>query len=106
MKNTFLTTVAIVALSVLIGACNSSGVNCNNNFALGLALSDELQALSEAQTAYSQDQSPENCENYKEAYREYIQELKRYEGCAYQNGQGQQYEEDLEEAEEELDDLC
>lgn len=93
--------------SIMFIACGkNAGVNCSNSFVLGAALADEATALTEASQAYSQNQTAENCENYKAAYRDYIQELKKYKDCAYQQGQGEEYEDSLEDAENSLDDLC
>ena len=107
MKNFIFTSLIALCTVFLVSSCGkNNAVNCSSGFALGQAIVDEATALSNAASAYGMDPSAANCENYKQAYRDYIEELKRYRNCAYDYGQGAQYEEDLREAEEELDDLC
>lgn len=85
---------------------DSTDLGCPDNFTLSQEVSDEAQAVSEATMVYANNPTTENCENLKEAYRNYINELREWEDCAVERGHRQEYEEALDNAERDLEDAC
>lgn len=81
----------------------SCGKNCGS-LGWALAIQDEANALSTASSAYSQDQSPANCEAYRQAYLDYIHALRDYDNCV-EGGDRASWQQSLNEAEDDLDDL-
>ena len=99
--------VLLVAVS-LAGtiSCAKNAVNgCGANFVLGFQLVDEVTAVSVASEQYSQDPTPANCQKYRAAYLDYLNELERFEKCARDSGQQEDYQQSLDEAREEIDQL-
>ena len=79
--------------------------NCNYNWAVGVQ--DELNGISNAFIAYGNDPTTETCNALKAAYQAYIDALKPYGDCALLTGtERQEFEDALEEAEDELPNLC
>jgi len=70
--------------------------------AYALEISDELTAFSNAASAFSSNPSEENCLKYKEAGADYIDALKEYRNCPWTGVDRDQYDADLEEAEDEI----
>lgn len=91
---------------LFISCEGDSNENCSGNFVLGQSMAEESFAVAKASQAYFANETEENCKDYKEAQQEYIRELKKLKDCAYQNDQGEEYEDMLEDAENSLEDLC
>jgi hypothetical protein len=81
----------------------SCGKSCGT-FGWGLEIQDELNSLSAASAAYSQNPTPENCESYRKAYRDYIDALKGFDKCV-EPGERDSWRDALDEAEAEADNI-
>lgn len=81
--------------------CNAASINFAQEF------SQELQDIVDAGTAFGTDPSASNCENYKEAVRDYINALRSFEDCAREAGMLAEFNAALNEYDEsEIDNLC
>jgi hypothetical protein len=90
-------------LSFFIVNCGSNSVySCT---AFNLEFEDELERVSEALTAYGMDASTSNCEEFKNAYLDYIDALGDYENCANELGNVAQWEQSLQIAEDAINGL-
>ncbi len=67
--------------------------------AFSQAVSDAVNNLAAAAQNYANDQSTANCEAYKQAARDYLEEVKRFESCAT-IGQRQEFRDALQDAED------
>jgi hypothetical protein len=85
-------------------SCGGDDVDCDPE-----VYEAELSMLSgdlfAAAFAYGFDPSPENCEAYKDALDEYLNEAEKYESCAEDAGELKEFREALDEARAELDQL-
>ncbi|WP_020570870.1 hypothetical protein [Neolewinella persica] len=101
MKNFFY--LALVAFTLFTTGCGSDddgpvGPAFCTDQAFSQAVSDAVMDLSAAAQAYANDQSTANCNAYKQAARDYLDEVKRFESCAT-IGQRQDFRDALQEAE-------
>ena len=83
----------------------SSNVDCNSSLAVNQAISDEVDAISNAVSAFANDPSSSNCDALKAAYNEYIDALKDLLDCAEQAGAGSDFLLALSTAESSIDGL-
>lgn len=99
--------ISILSLFVIIfSSCSkSSPTKCDENFFLYSAVSEELQDFSNAAIAYSQDPTQSNCEKYREAVHVYINALEKWETCAKEYGEVEEWRESLREAREDADQM-
>lgn len=70
--------------------------------AFSQAVNDAVNNLSIAAQNYANDQSTANCEAYKDAASDYLNEVKRFENCAA-IGQRQDFRDALQAAQESVD---
>lgn len=103
MKRLFLFYIPCLIVMMGLYACGKSAINCHSA-GWAFAISNEAIALSEASSAYSLDQSKANCENYKKAYQDYINALKKYEKCL-EPSERSSWIQSLNDAEQEIKDL-
>lgn len=106
MKNIFFTCLLLVVFC----ACNKDDDDSSNNnscthTSYTTAYEAELNAVTNAATAYANDPSKENCEAYKAAYLAYVNGLEDWENCARLGGQHAQWELALENARNAAEDL-
>ena len=96
----------LLTLSTIV-ACGGKDDDDPENCAEGweMTVNDEIEKLVDASTVWANSGTSEDCEKYKQAYRNYIQALRQLEECYIFYGQQQQWREALEEAEEEIDDI-
>lgn len=92
----------LITLSLLYTGCSKdddggSPAGCTGA-AFNQRFADEINAISTASMAYSQNPSTANCEAFKAAYLDYIDELERYENCAIQFNQGTEWQQALDDA--------
>lgn len=97
----------ILALTISILGCSKSDhkVGCHAGFNLYEVSSGELASFSDAAIDYAQDPTPVNCNKYKKAISAYIDVLERYEKCALEYGDTQDWKESIREAREDIKDL-
>ena len=98
----------ICLLTILAFACKKDDpapVGCGSNWVLANEIEDELNAVLDAATTYTQDPTTANCEAYVAAYQDYLDELEGYQSCANQAGQGAEYQQALQDAQDALDDI-
>lgn len=88
-----------------LSSCGGDKNNCAFGVGFALEINDELNALSEASVRYSNDPSTQNCEAYVDAYADYIDALRSLRGCYVAYGSLDDYNESLDEAERDLDDI-
>ena len=67
-------------------------------------LSDEAAELSQAASAYAQDTSQANCEAYKKAYLDYLDEAEDIKACVPAS-EKDDFQQGIDDARKELDDL-
>jgi len=90
----------LLVLSFIFISCGKDSVTCSNNFSS--ELSDEIEAFTDALTVYTMDNSSANCEAYKDAYIDYLNALKDYSDCGFTGTTLSNYNQLLEEAENEV----
>jgi hypothetical protein len=99
----------LVAVCLLVmSSCSSNDptpANCSVAWATDLQA--EITAMANAATAYANDQTQNNCLNYKSTLQAYINKLKPYGNCSALTGQNKaQFDAALQEAEAEVSSLC
>ena len=106
MNRTHLIILAIASLCTLSLACgkNNGVTPCGVNWANDIQ--DEANNLSNAILLYSQDPTPANCEAYRQAYLEYLDELKDWGNrCTLSSQDRKEWQEAIDDAEDEVDDI-
>ena len=97
LKNLFL----LVLLGILWTSCGDD-VNCQEpNIDQNWAT--ELAAAISTGNAFYAEETPENCEAYKNALNAYIDVLQDYKGCAEETGQGPEFQDSIDDARNEID---
>lgn len=82
---------------------DDSGGLCVTTWATNIQ--DELTAVTEAATAYGNSGSQEDCERYKQALRDYLSEVRKYESCYIEAGQRAEFEQSVKESEQDIEDI-
>lgn len=98
-------TLLIFATVTLFFACNNNdddGGITPCNWAVELA--DEAEALSNAATAYANDPTTANCEAYRQAFQDYLDEAEDLNLCVPTTDQAE-YQQAIDDAQQSLDDL-
>lgn len=100
MKTLLLTSVLCLAF---LGACKDDDdpVSCNWT----VELQDEADAVTAAATTYGNNPTPANCQAFKNAYQEYLDEAEKRIDCATVAGQREELENAIDQAQESLDNL-
>jgi hypothetical protein len=93
--------ICAVLTGVGIISCKKSEPACGS-FGWSFAFQDEINNLSIAATAYGQNNTPENCQAYKQAYIKYIDALKGWEHCLLSELDRDDWHQALNEAEQEV----
>jgi len=105
MKQAIQISILILSIVIFTSCSKSSPTKCGENFFLYTAVSEELQAFSNAAIAYSQDPTKSNCEKYRESIHVYINALEKWESCARDFGEIEEWRESLREAREDADQM-
>jgi len=93
-------------LSISLMSCGDDLIeDCSDTITINNMIAEETDQLTDALTAYGLDQSSSNCNGLKDAYGNYIDALKRLQGCADESGQGQEFRDSIAEAEAGLDNI-
>ncbi|MBC6995498.1 hypothetical protein QWY85_10480 [Neolewinella lacunae] len=96
----------LLAITLFTTACGGDDDGGGPGFCTNETFSNDISAavsrLSDAALAYSNDPSTANCNAYKNAARDYLDEVRRFEGCATLNTR-QEFRDALREAEESVD---
>ena len=67
---------------------------------------EHYNEMATAQTAYANEQTPENCNAFKAAYADYLTAYREYGNCfGFTGANLEEFEEAIEEAETELDNI-
>lgn len=90
----------IVSLFFSISCEEAAVVSCN----YAVELQDEVTTLSNAASAYGQDQSAANCEAYRQAFLDYLEEAEKLDNCVL-GGDRVDYLKAIEDTRASLDDL-
>lgn len=85
-------------------SCKKSKAACGT-FGWALSIQDELNNLSAATNAYSQNDTSENCNAYKQAYSEYLDALQGIEHCLVTDFERDDWQQSLNEAQQEVDSI-
>ena len=80
------------------------GLGAGCGYAWSVRIADEAQALSAAAQAYGQDPTTENCEAYRKAYQDYLDEAEDIKPCV-PAGEKDDFQDNIDEAREELNKL-
>lgn len=103
MKIQFLFCLFFVALASFMASCGSSdAIDCSDELAVSNAINSVTDELVEASLAFSQDPSQANCNNIRDVYSRWLDNLEDVEDCADDLGQGAEFRASLEEAREGL----
>ena len=92
----------------MLSSCSKNGGldrRCENNWTPNAELQDEIQAVIDAAVKFGEDPTTENCNAYKEAALEYLDEIKEWEECYIFIGQGQEYQDAIEDAERDVENI-
>lgn len=101
---------ALLILAITIG-CNKddddddNNVKCGDNWVASQEFQDELEKLTEAAQTYGMDPTTENCEAYRAAYLNYLDEVRDFEECYIAVGQQQAFLDAVNAAEMAINDL-
>jgi|SRR5699024_4468541 len=95
----------LLSLGFFTSCSKSSPSKCGENFFLYTAVSDEVQAFSQAALAYSENPTESNCEKYRTAVHNYITALESWEDCAKEYGEIEDWRQSLKEAREDADQM-
>lgn len=99
--------IALSAFALVLTSCkddNNDPTPCGATW--GADLQDEINALSNALTAYSQNPTTANCEAYKQAYLDYLDELKGWGDCVTAGTQQHaEWQEAIEQAEDDVNSI-
>jgi len=102
---TFLPFLFLLFLALAITGCGkddpATPLGCNSQ-AFGEALSNVIMRLGDASVLYANDQTTANCNAYKQASRDYINEIEQFADCAG-FGDTEEYRNSLRDARFELD---
>jgi len=88
----FLIPLFVLAIAAFSG-CNKDDDDIDDgpcSVAWTIAVQDEVSAMSAAAQTYAQNQTVENCNNYKTAAQAYINALEPYNNCAALSGTNKQ----------------
>lgn len=100
MKSLF-AVLTLVSVICIISCKDDDPVTCNWT----TELQAELNAFSNAATVYGQNPTTENCNAYRNAGLAYLDAAADLQSCANAQGQGQEYQQAIAEAEASLDAL-
>ena len=107
-KISFFHLLSILCFTLLVTSCSKDGdglLPCSTAWAADLQ--NEFSAITTAATAYAMDQSDANCNALKNAYQDYINELKPYGNCATLTGQSRaDWQKAVSDAEDDVATLC
>lgn len=104
-NNTLILFMSIFTISFFLscGASDPLEDRCGANWAPATELQDEIEALTNAATVYGQNPTIENCEAYKAAYQDYLDEIKDWEDCYVYVGQQAEFNQAIADAQADLD---
>lgn len=97
-----------MAIALSFSACGGSDDDGNigpafcNDQTFGEAVANAASSLNDAAVLYANDQSTANCEAYRTAAQNYLDEIRRFEGCAIISARDD-FRESLREAQESVD---
>jgi hypothetical protein len=105
MKNFFL--LGFLAITLSFAACGSDddgniGPAFCNDQAFGEAVANATSSLSDAATLFANDPTTANCEAYRTAAQNYLDEIRRFEGCSIISARDD-FRESLREAQASVD---
>lgn len=96
----------LLAFTLFTTSCGGDDDGIGPGFCTSETFGNDISAavmrLSEAATAYSTDPTATNCNAYKTAAQNYLDEVRRFEDCATLNTR-QDFRDALREAEESVD---
>jgi hypothetical protein len=99
----FIGTLAIVGCNDDDGGVDID--DCGQNFIWSMEVGDELNDLVAAGIAYGNNPNDETCNDYKDAYQNYIDALRDIDDCVPASDRDE-WQQALDEAEDELENLC
>lgn len=103
-----ITLAAAISAFMIVTSCSKDGdgplgaAGCG--YVWSVRIADEILALSEAASAYSQDSSQVNCEAYKKAYQDYLDEAEDIKPCV-PSDEKDDFQQGIDDARDELNDL-
>lgn len=102
--STFLMMIFAFTISSACSKDNPGPAGCAANFNYAVELQTEATNLSNAASAYAQDQSTANCNAYKDAYQDYLDAAEDVDLCV-PTGDRAAYQAAIDEARNELNNL-
>lgn len=100
MKSLF-AVLTLVSVICVVSCKDDDPVSCNWT----TELQDELTAFNNAASVYGQNPTTENCNAYRNAGLAYLDAAADLQSCANAQGQGQEYQQAIEAAEDSLNAL-
>lgn len=93
----------LVIGAIIFTSCKKDDDPVSCNYAV--ELQEELNTLTNAANVYAANPTTENCNAYKDAFNDYLDEAENYVDCATVAGQGAQLQADIDAARASLDAL-
>ncbi len=87
--------ISLLFVGLLYSCGGDDAVDCMDTTALVNQVNTAVDISNDAATAYNNDPSDANCNNFKDALDDLIDALESFEDCANQTGQGQQVANDI-----------
>lgn len=103
-------TIPVICISFLVlSSCSKDddsplGLGAGCGYLWSVRIADEITALSQAASAYSQDSSQAKCLEFKKAYNNYLDEAEDIKACVPVDDKDD-FQKDIDEARAELNDL-
>jgi|GEM_PF-580112 len=93
-------------ISLSFASCGGDDdVSCDDEAELTRILNNGATSVGNAIAAFNQDQSDSNCNNLKDAFNDWIDDLRRLQGCADEVGQGDEFRDAINMSRDQLDSL-
>ena len=102
----FILSMVLFAGLALVACKKDNAINCANNFNISSEVVNELNGINAAASTYANDPSNANCENLKDAYRDYLSALRGLESCAKSAGVLVEWNQSITDAENSVDTIC
>ncbi len=71
----------LLAAGFMMTSCGGDSVDCMDVAAINQDLADETDAVNDALEAYVTSPTDENCNDYKDAINDFIDELQKFREC-------------------------
>ena len=95
----------LLLLAFAYVGCNDDDDNDPQPCNYATELAEELDAVTAAAQAFGANPTTENCEAFRQAYQNYLDEAEQYAECAALAGDQAEYQQAIDQAQQALDGL-